>query len=541
MRIIEVSSEPFVAPKLVSGKGKEGSSYLVLSYCSGDNPPNLNCLTLGQDLDLNSLPKTFADAIIITRKLGFQYIWIGSLCTEQSHNGQAQIYSNMAHIFGQAALMISATRSKDLNSGILYDRVVHYSPGLGSNKDRFFRRRNLRWIDELEYSPLARRGWAIQERIFAPRILHFTSQQMIWECPSGYNFEASNIPDKITGSGQIRQRYKKSYVQPYITKGLSNSSKSDKTVDEENERTISYVHRLEAWHQSLDLFTHGTFSNPLDKLLAIASLAQILNNGQLGDYLAGIWSRNIGYGLAWSRVNQVLTPSPSYRAPSWSWASVDNPTSSMMLFWSPTILDSQAENPAWIERYGLKLLSHQIIPRDLANPNPYGSPAPGSNIILEGSTIGFSKLSKWFEASDPRIFHPTFVLDQSWGFDCPCCRNQHDASEHEAEAGKFKKDHHICLIIQGDGWIDQESAVEMLVLRRISTLRDAPPDAEEGIARLSVTDEDIEGYERVGILRLQMDISYRLIWENKEKTFDRVTLREAFDGMGWERKVVKLF
>jgi len=47
MRLIEVSSEPLVAPKLVSGKGKEGS-YLVLSYCSEE---------LGQDLDLNSLPQ----------------------------------------------------------------------------------------------------------------------------------------------------------------------------------------------------------------------------------------------------------------------------------------------------------------------------------------------------------------------------------------------------------------------------------------------------------------------------------------------------
>ncbi len=56
MRLIEVSSEPLVARKLVSGEGKEGS-YLVLSYCSGENPPDYDYIKLGQDLDLNSLPK----------------------------------------------------------------------------------------------------------------------------------------------------------------------------------------------------------------------------------------------------------------------------------------------------------------------------------------------------------------------------------------------------------------------------------------------------------------------------------------------------
>jgi hypothetical protein len=39
---------------------------------------SLSQLTLG--LDWSSIPKTFQDAITLTRSLGIDYIWIDSLC-----------------------------------------------------------------------------------------------------------------------------------------------------------------------------------------------------------------------------------------------------------------------------------------------------------------------------------------------------------------------------------------------------------------------------------------------------------------------------
>jgi len=38
------------------------------------------------------------------------------------------------------------------------------------------------WGDKVEGSPLAQRGWVVQERFLAPRTLHFTSQQFFWQC-----------------------------------------------------------------------------------------------------------------------------------------------------------------------------------------------------------------------------------------------------------------------------------------------------------------------------------------------------------------------
>jgi len=404
----------------------------------------------------------------------------------------------------------------------LHPRIIQCSPGLGVSKDRYLRRRNLRWVDDITYGPLAQRGWASIERVLAPRILHFTKDQMIYECAAGYKFEASRIPDKKTGSGQVRSRYTKASVQPFITGALSSSLLP--STAESKTSTAAYIDRLEAWHQTIDQLSKGKFSSPLDKLPAIASFAQIIDNGSLGSYLAGIWSKNIGYGLSWSRVYRVLEPSPVYRAPSWSWASVNNETSSIMLHWSPTLLEDQAKDPSWIERYGPKLVSEHIILRD--EREPYGNVMEGSHIVLSGLTLGFHALIDWLkgENNEPKMFRITFVLDQSWMFDCPCCGEKHSSEERKSLATNFQKDieHHSCLILQGDGWETKDGAVEIMVLRK----REGKGDDE---------------YERVGFLRLELEFYYKPRWENEDRSYNKAPVKETFDGMGWERRALKLY
>jgi hypothetical protein len=538
--IIEVPQDSTKAPTLISGDGKEGH-YLALSYCSGDKlPPSLE-----------NLPRTFADAIAITRQLGFRYLWIGSLCANHDDSkNQAHEHYNIARYFAQSTLMLSASCGTSQDSGMLHSREIHYSPGLGRNKDRYLRRRNLRWIDEIEDGALATRGWAILERILAPRILHFTSQQMIYECAEGYKFEASNIPDKKTGSGQIRQRYKKSYVQPYVNSGFNTNqslfSMPSTVKENEKEDNVKYVSRLEAWHQCMDHFSQGRFSTPTDKSIALIPLAQILNHDAiLGFYLAGAWSKNIGYSLAWGRVYQVLTPSPVYRAPSWSWASVDGKISSMMLTWSETLLDSQVADPTWINKHGPKLLGHNF-PVPTAQ-QPSLEIKEGSYILLSASILPFKQLTAALDKKNKgNIFGLIFVLDQSWMFDCPCCGEKHDDEERHEKISQFQKETeegcHFCMIVQGDGWAGPTSAIDVVILRKIKTPRLAVNVEREGKQldeQLSGTEKP-EEYERVGFLRLQLEGFYQPPWQNEDGTLKTAFVNEAFDEMGWERKTVKL-
>lgn len=62
--------------------------------------------------------------------------------------------------------------------------------------------------------------------------------------------------------------------------------------------------------------------DPLDKLPAISSIASYFANTINDTYLAGLWSNNFLELLLWRRGGSA-TRSPSWRAPSWSFFSVD--------------------------------------------------------------------------------------------------------------------------------------------------------------------------------------------------------------------------
>jgi hypothetical protein len=527
--IIEVPRSADASPKLTLSNGRFGR-YLILSHCNG----GFEISQLGDskygELDLSVLPKTFQDAIEITRRLGFEYLWIAALCGGQNDPKiRAEEIAKFPSTYGQCVMMLSASAGTDVHAGILNDRLVLQSPALGKSKDRYLRQNFLRWPSQLEDSPLAHRGWALQERILTPRVLHFTSRQMIYECAEDLKFEASGILDKNYGSMQIRKQYHKSRVQPFVEAHVRGLSKNPYPGIKLMPELLDYQKRLEAWHQCVDEFSKRTLGDPSHKLPAMACLAKVLDNDELGDYMAGIWSKNIGIGLAWSRVYGVLSQSPTYRAPSFSWASVDGEVSSFLLNWPETMLSDQAVDLSWINRHGPKLLSTNMF---LADPSkPYEGVKEGSSITISGACLGLSSLLSSIKpktVGETPLFCGTLALDQSWVLDCPCCGPKHPSDEEfSSEYKKFQDgmEHHICVILQGDGWKSGDSDVVLLVLRR------------EG----SGNGGGNERYVRVGMMRLILYHQYKPVWENEDRSFNSAPVHKEFDALGWDRRSLQLF
>lgn len=87
------------------------------------------------------------------------------------------------------------------------------------------------------------------------------------------------------------------------------------------------------WHLMVSNYSTRELTNPLDKLPALAGLAQRfqkLSNERTGHYLAGHWENDLPSSLLWHRDRFPLSlagPKPArptvYRAPSWSWASME--------------------------------------------------------------------------------------------------------------------------------------------------------------------------------------------------------------------------
>jgi hypothetical protein len=104
---------------------REDALYTALSHCWGGKK-NIHLTTKTADLEIrgesipiSTLPKTFADAVLLTRKLGIKYIWIDSLCIIQDDaEDWVRESARMAEVYQNAALTISADGAADGSQGL---------------------------------------------------------------------------------------------------------------------------------------------------------------------------------------------------------------------------------------------------------------------------------------------------------------------------------------------------------------------------------------------------------------------------------------
>ena len=98
-------------------------------------------------------------------------------------------------------------------------------------------------------------------------------------------------------------------------------------------RNLSLMHRrgkcLDIWAKIIYHYSRGKLTNSEDKLVAIAALAEDMKPLMQCRYLAGHWEIDLVKQLAWPGYGHFKRPS-QWRAPSWSWASVDGPHGSFI-------------------------------------------------------------------------------------------------------------------------------------------------------------------------------------------------------------------
>ncbi|KAF8851400.1 hypothetical protein BDZ45DRAFT_150284 [Acephala macrosclerotiorum] len=83
---------------------------------------------------------------------------------------------------------------------------------------------------------------------------------------------------------------------------------------------------VQGWRSILHTYTSCKLTKPEDKLIAISGVVKILQKSTEDEYFAGLWGQHLATDLLWGRSfrqSTCLVPAKVYRAPSWSWASVD--------------------------------------------------------------------------------------------------------------------------------------------------------------------------------------------------------------------------
>ena len=179
---------------LVEGVDHASASigYTALSHCWGTPTSrplitNLDNLASRKErIRFDELPLTFQDAVTTTRKLGIQYLWIDSLCIIQdSPSDWAQEAGRMALVYAGSFCTLSALSSHNSHGGFFRvaekerDFVFRYDLTLGSQRIRVFPAEPNHWA---LHGPLMERAWTLQERELSNRIVHFSRDELLWEC-----------------------------------------------------------------------------------------------------------------------------------------------------------------------------------------------------------------------------------------------------------------------------------------------------------------------------------------------------------------------
>jgi hypothetical protein len=203
------TQDPFL--KEMKDHPEPSGIYIALSHCWGKSQIITTTKATYSErtkaIPWSSLSKTFQDAITIARGLGVRYIWIDSLAIIQDDiDDWAQEASRMASVYQNSWLTIAATAASDGNDGCLSPHPIYCIDG--KENGHLYRILVREHIDHSSFGrsaelsnrpatrrrfPLLSRGWTLQEQLLAPCIIHFTEQELVWECNEGFSASARHI------------------------------------------------------------------------------------------------------------------------------------------------------------------------------------------------------------------------------------------------------------------------------------------------------------------------------------------------------------
>ncbi|KAH9204785.1 heterokaryon incompatibility protein-domain-containing protein, partial [Leptodontidium sp. 2 PMI_412] len=281
-RLVDVGSADSQKLKLVETRGIEGT-YFTLSHCWGGNQPlKTTKATLRErmgGIKWESLPKTFQDAVTITRKLRMQYIWIDSLCIVQDDADDWETEAaNMGAIYEASLLTISASIASNPNHGIFSHRLQPNKICGGPKSD----------------IPLLTRAWAYQERLLATRVLHYLPDELFWECRSAIRCECGVYRNQAEPSRLAIEPWRWTVIE------------------------------LKMWPQIVAEYSARDLTFRKDRLPALSGVARQLHTSNPSmQYLAGLWLDHLPEALLWQGPLGSRDSQPGAQTPSWSWTSLE--------------------------------------------------------------------------------------------------------------------------------------------------------------------------------------------------------------------------
>ncbi len=195
----------------------------------------------------------------------------------------------MADIYQRSYLTIAATSAPDDSGGLFFREDGKYasheihSPTTELCGGEIFVRRYRGHMEPTKANPLLKRAWVFQEMALSPRVVHFTENELLWQCTMAQACECDS-----------------------------------RWLD-----TAHYSNKARPWYRTVEDYSKLDLTFEDDKLPALSGAAKASEEWKLGQrYLAGLWYGTFMQDLLWQPAIESRRPK-KWRAPTWSWASVD--------------------------------------------------------------------------------------------------------------------------------------------------------------------------------------------------------------------------
>lgn len=269
--------------------------------------------------------------------------------------------SRMREVYRRAVFTIAATAAYDGRTGLFFERqhprmslvqvditwpVETHPPGENAfhvKPGSYFIGDASGHVEDIDTAPLNTRAWVAQERYLSPRIMHFSSALLYWECAE--SFASELYPGRIPAP----------MISSYTTTPLKACSlivgKMNPVCKAGYPETTGLVpflemvpHIYDCWMKFRSKYTECKRTCERDLLVALMGVATDVNDmflkfgpsrdengktpGLSESFVAGMWRQYLLVELCWFTVDhdEHLPDRPAnWRAPTWSWASNNRP------------------------------------------------------------------------------------------------------------------------------------------------------------------------------------------------------------------------
>ncbi|CZR55443.1 uncharacterized protein PAC_05331 [Phialocephala subalpina] len=308
-----------------------------------------------KSIPMRTLNRTLADAVLVTRRLRLQYLWIDSLCIIQDSAADwNQESAGMCHVYNNAVVNIAAISAENADDRFLHNRhtpVFLSRTSIGKFCDEFDE--NGLWLRPSTAVELGRH--TLSEK--TPNFTEAVDAQI-----SGFTRMIHDNPDLI------------------------------------QDRNFAYS----MWRGIVEQYSTKELTYEKDRLPALSGLASRFGKLFNDRYLAGLWESDIPIALCWQAMSKHtgLNAGP-HIAPSWSWVP-----------YSQVTYGRNLETVTW------EAFAQQCFPEPVSDPygQVYGGTLLIQGRVLS-VTLEAREQSPWPSSTDESLWHAVVMVLERQSYD----------------------------------------------------------------------------------------------------------------------------